>query len=117
MRAAIEADVAIQIADTTLAATIADTVRNSGTILGDVRLGPGADVIVNSGTMNGRTLLGEGNDQYLGASGRHDGSVEGGPGNDQLTAGLHSIKKAGFFPVHFLPTSKRHSLAEIMHDT
>uniref|UniRef100_UPI00286AAA94 beta strand repeat-containing protein n=1 Tax=Sphingomonas sp. TaxID=28214 RepID=UPI00286AAA94 len=83
----IEADVAIMVSDATAPGAIADTIRNSGTILGDVRLGLGADVVINSGAMNGRTLLGEGNDQYAGGSGRHDGSVEGGPGSDQLTGG------------------------------
>ena len=83
----ITADVAIDVRDYRTSTLIIDYLHNSGAINGDVYLGKGNDVVDNSGSMSGATFLGEGNDVYLGTNGRHNGTVEGGSGNDQLTGG------------------------------
>jgi Ca2+-binding RTX toxin-like protein len=87
----IQADIAIYMDDSgSNGNLIPDYIHNSGTILGDVFVGAGDDTVENSGLMTGRTLLGDGNDTYIGTAGEHDGTVEGGLGDDQLLGGDHA---------------------------
>jgi hypothetical protein len=64
-----------------------DTLRNLGSVLGNVVLGDGADRITNDGVIRGTVDLGTGADAYTGLLGRVVGSVFGGAGNDSLTGG------------------------------
>lgn len=63
-----------------------NTVRNSGTITGDVVLADGADTLDNAGTINGRVTLGAGDDTVIQrVGGRVTGLVDGGAGTDRYT--------------------------------
>lgn len=62
-----------------------ETLRNLGTIDGDVDIGLGNDTVINRGTIDGDVVLGAGDDTYHGKGAGHvPGSVEGGTGNDFL---------------------------------
>ncbi|TCR63686.1 hypothetical protein [Bosea sp. BK604] len=68
-----------------------DTLTNSGTIIGGVKMGGGDDVLTNSGTMTatgGSAIdMGDGNDRVtLEADGEVAGAILLGAGNDTLTA-------------------------------
>jgi hypothetical protein len=59
----------------------ANTIRNTGTIIGDILLGDGADTVDNAGTINGAVKLGAGDDTFVErASGSVSGGVDGGDG-------------------------------------
>lgn len=63
----------------------ADTVTNTGSIVGSVDLGGGNDTLTNSGTITGNVLMGAGDDSiamYAGSS--VTGTIDGGAGNDTL---------------------------------
>ncbi|MDH4385502.1 MAG: hypothetical protein QE280_08655 [Caulobacter sp.] len=62
-------------------------VDNTGQIKGDVDLGLNNDIVRNSGTIVGGVYLGEGDDLYQGVTGRLNGGVSGGGGNDTLLGG------------------------------
>jgi Ca2+-binding RTX toxin-like protein len=64
-----------------------DTLRNTGTVVGDVLLGDGTDSVTNDGVIRGTIGLGVGNDAYTGILGRATGAVLGGAGLDSLTGG------------------------------
>jgi serralysin len=64
-----------------------DTLRNLGTVVGDVLLGDGTDTIVNDGLIRGTIDMGGSNDTYAGLLGRVTGTVLGGTGFDTLTGG------------------------------
>ncbi len=64
-----------------------DTLRNLGSVLGNVVLGDGVDLVTNDGLIRGTVDLGAGTDAYTGLLGRVVGSVFGGAGNDSLTGG------------------------------
>jgi Ca2+-binding RTX toxin-like protein len=63
------------------------SLKNAGSIVGNVTLNGGADSIVNGGSIQGAADLGAGNDTYLGASGAITGMVSGGEGADSLSGG------------------------------
>ncbi|HEX8258462.1 MAG TPA: hypothetical protein VF589_12600 [Allosphingosinicella sp.] len=70
--------------------------RNSGDIIGDVVGGYDTqDTIRNIGTIAGEVRLQGGNDIFNGAGGTVTGSVDGGAGNDRLTAGDHDVVRGG----------------------
>ncbi|WCT72808.1 autotransporter domain-containing protein [Sphingomonas naphthae] len=60
------------------------TLRNTGTITGNIRLGTGDDLIENRGTITGDVFLGDGNDSFLQLAGAMNGTVDGGAGIDSL---------------------------------
>lgn len=60
------------------------TIDNRGQIVGAIELGERADRIENRGTITGDVHLGAGADGWFGLTGRHDGAVFGGDGNDML---------------------------------
>lgn len=63
----------------------ADSVTNSGTIIGSIDLGFGDDVIVNSGTIIGDVYLRDGDDSFTQlASAILQGTVDGGAGTDSF---------------------------------
>lgn len=63
----------------------ADSIQNSGTIIGSIDLGAGDDVIVNRGTIIGDVYLRDGNDSFtLLASAIMQGIVDGGAGTDSF---------------------------------
>jgi Ca2+-binding RTX toxin-like protein len=62
-------------------------VDNTGQIKGDVDLGLNNDIVRNSGTIVGGVYLGEGDDLYQGVTGRLNGGVSGGGGNDTILGG------------------------------
>jgi hypothetical protein len=98
--------------------SFADTVTNTGQIMGGVKTDGGDDMLTNFGTMtatggsaidmgagddtvtisgrgvvNGAILMGEGNDSFRG--GRGSETVDGGAGNDTLNGGLGADAMAG----------------------
>lgn len=73
----------------------AETITNSGTIVGDVRLGAGADVVTNTGTVRGTVDMGDGADRMTNTDGRIFGSILGGIGNDTLTGGAFAENLQG----------------------
>ncbi|WP_147418746.1 autotransporter outer membrane beta-barrel domain-containing protein [Sphingobium terrigena] len=63
----------------------ADSVTNSGTIIGSIDLGFGDDVIVNRGTIIGDVYLRDGDDSFTQlASANLQGTVDGGAGTDSF---------------------------------
>lgn len=63
----------------------ADSIVNSGTIIGSIDLGAGDDVIVNRGTIIGDVYLGDGDDSFTQlASAAMQGIVDGGAGADSF---------------------------------
>ncbi|WP_303758639.1 autotransporter outer membrane beta-barrel domain-containing protein [Sphingobium yanoikuyae] len=63
----------------------ADSIQNSGTIIGSIDLGAGDDVIVNRGTIIGDVYLRDGNDSFTQlASAIMQGIVDGGAGTDNF---------------------------------
>ncbi|MFC3442463.1 beta strand repeat-containing protein [Sphingobium rhizovicinum] len=63
------------------------TIQNSGLISGDayaVITGDSADTVTNSGTIIGDLMLGSGNDRFNSRAGMIDGTVYGGDGDDIL---------------------------------
>jgi Ca2+-binding RTX toxin-like protein len=62
-------------------------VYNSGTINGAVALSNYADVVVNSNMINGRVQMGGSDDLFDGRTGRLNGDLSGGTGNDTLLTG------------------------------
>ncbi|WP_132910877.1 autotransporter outer membrane beta-barrel domain-containing protein [Sphingomonas sp. BK235] len=62
----------------------ADTIVNSGTILGSIALGGGDDRIDSSGRIEGDVFLGDGDDRMT-LGGRFAGAVDGGAGVDAIT--------------------------------
>nr|WP_306294785.1 autotransporter outer membrane beta-barrel domain-containing protein [Sphingobium lactosutens] len=63
----------------------ADSINNSGTIIGSIELGAGNDVIVNRGTITGDVYLRDGDDSFTQlASAVMQGVVDGGAGNDSF---------------------------------
>lgn len=63
----------------------ADSVVNSGTIIGSIDLGAGDDVIVNRGTIIGDVHLGDGDDSFTQAANAVvQGIVDGGAGTDSF---------------------------------
>jgi hypothetical protein len=63
----------------------ADSITNSGTIIGSIDLGFGDDVIVNRGTINGDVYLRDGDDTFTQlASAILQGIVDGGAGTDSF---------------------------------
>jgi len=84
----ISADIAFEVEnDHSTYDLVADHLHNSGTMIGSVILSYGDDVVDNTGEIDGRVLLGPGDDTYDGSSGHESGSVEGGTGNDVISAG------------------------------
>jgi Ca2+-binding RTX toxin-like protein len=75
-----------------------DTVKNFGTINGDVNLFAGKDTVTNSGLLVGNVVLGEGNDTMTDftivgdvmKSGTITGTISLGEGNDTFTGGGNS---------------------------
>ncbi|MET0241717.1 MAG: autotransporter outer membrane beta-barrel domain-containing protein, partial [Sphingobium sp.] len=67
--------------------TSADSIVNSGTIVGSIDLGGGDDSIVNSGVIRGNVFLGDGNDSFTQRIGGSVlGIVNGGAGIDSFIA-------------------------------
>jgi Ca2+-binding RTX toxin-like protein len=64
-----------------------DTLRNTGTVVGNILLDVGNDRITNDGLIRGNVDMGGGNDAYAGAAGRLVGTVLGGAGLDTLVGG------------------------------
>jgi outer membrane autotransporter protein len=63
-----------------------NSIRNTGTIRGDILLGSGGNIVENSGTLDGRLTFGAGNDQLTLLPGSIiTGIVDGGNGDDQVT--------------------------------
>lgn len=63
----------------------ADSISNSGTIIGSIDLGAGDDLIVNRGTIIGDVYLRDGNDSFTQlASAIMQGLVDGGAGTDSF---------------------------------
>lgn len=62
----------------------ADSLRNSGTILGQVQMGAGDDSVTNAGRIEGTVFLGDGNDLYQARKAGKADEVLGGLGNDTL---------------------------------
>ena len=84
----IEADIAIYADDASTDPT-RHTVRNTGSILGDIDLNFGDDTVENAGQIVGDIWLGSGRDSYAGAGGRTDGVVHFDSGADIGSGGDH----------------------------
>lgn len=64
-----------------------DVLRNFATISGAVQTDVGNDRVLNRGLIAGDLRLDDGNDSYTGKQGRIEGMIDGGAGNDTITAG------------------------------
>jgi Ca2+-binding RTX toxin-like protein len=64
-----------------------ETLRNTGTVNGDVLLDAGNDRVTNDGLIRGTVNMGADADAYSGLVGRLIGLLLGGAGNDTLTGG------------------------------
>lgn len=72
-----------------------DLIGNSGGIIGDVTMDSGTDVILNSGDIIGDVDLGSDADIFVGANGAVTGTIEGGGGQDRLVLGEGSDEAYG----------------------
>lgn len=67
----------------------ADSIVNSGAIIGSIALGGGNDTIVNTGSIIGDVYFGAGDDRFVqGISAKLGGTVYGGEGNDTAIVDL-----------------------------
>lgn len=76
-----------------------NTVRNSGTITGDVLLAAGADRVENAGSITGNVSLAGGDDVFVQRGGTVSGLVDGGDGADLLqvdASGGGAVSATGF---------------------
>ncbi|MBX3576749.1 MAG: calcium-binding protein [Rhizobiaceae bacterium] len=77
------------------------TINNSGRIYASagfgavVSLDKSVDTVTNTGTIRGDIKLGDGSDLYSGASGRIAGAVFGEAGNDKITGGIDNDRFEG----------------------
>jgi len=83
------------IAGAILAANGSVSIRNSGTIRGEIDLSAHGDDLRNFGTISGNVLLFGGDDIYDSRAGTHIGAVFGGEGNDVLIGGSGSSELFG----------------------
>ena len=75
--------------------TAADTLHNSGTILGGVEMGAGNDRVSNAGWIDGDVRLGGGNDSYQAHRSGVAAHVLGGAGNDTLRGATGADRLSG----------------------
>lgn len=71
------------------------TLRNLGTILGDVQMGDLSDTVRNLGLIDGTLRLDFGNDRFDGRGGQVTGQVQAGSGNDSLFSGAEDADFLG----------------------
>lgn len=69
-----------------LGSAVSDTITNDGTISGATDAGLGNDTLANRGRMLGDVQLGGGDDAFDGRGGFVSGLIDGGSGNDRITA-------------------------------
>ena len=82
----LEGDVALRVSGSAMGGG-AWEVKNTGRMIGQVRLSDSADHFVNSGSVTGDVTLGAGGDVYDGRLGSATGMVGGGDGDDTLMGG------------------------------
>lgn len=75
---------------------IANTVRNTGTIIGDIQLASGTDILDNAGTITGAVGFGGGDDRFVQrVGGTVSGLIDGGSGTDsylvETTGGIANL--------------------------
>ncbi|HEY2069815.1 MAG TPA: calcium-binding protein [Rhizomicrobium sp.] len=70
--------------------TSAVFILNSGHWAGDLDLTAGDDTVINTGTIDGDIKLGDGNNTYNGANGMLLGEISAGAGNDTITGGAEN---------------------------
>ncbi|MGQ2931830.1 MAG: calcium-binding protein, partial [Sphingopyxis sp.] len=90
-RGTINGDYAIRVTDLSFSESFASEtglrVYNSGTINGAVALSSYADILVNRNNLNGLVQMGGSDDIFDGRTGRLNGELYGGAGNDTLLTG------------------------------